>query len=195
LCLGVPVVLLSDAECSEIFGVIPKKVSAPWWAGSKETPDPYALFGMLGAELTCVDAIAHDGRERVADLNYPHDFGEFDLVIDAGTTEHCFNVAQAITNAANAVKIGGRILNTNPVSMGNHAFYNFCPTLFWDFYRANGFGIEVMEIRDRLGEGERQPFNPTKRFNLGNNWAIYCLAKRNEKKPLVYPIQGKYLSE
>jgi hypothetical protein len=189
LCLGVPIVLIDDDKCEEIFGVRPTvKVKPPWWAEMEGSPDPYSLIG----GLTCVDAIAHDGREVVADLNHPHDFGEFDLVIDAGTTEHCFNVGQAIVNAANAVKVGGYILHTNPVSMGNHAFYNFCPTLMWDFYKANGFTIERLELRDRMGEGQNVPFHPAGRFPLGNNWAMYCLAKRQERKPLSYPIQGKY---
>jgi hypothetical protein len=193
LCLGVPIVLLTDEECEAIFGVKPrKKVSAPWWSDAKETPDPYDICEQLGVELVCVDAIAHDGREVVANLNEPHDLGEFDLVVDAGTTEHCFNVAQAIVNASNAVKVGGRILHTNPVSMGNHAFYNFCPTLMVDFYRANGFELEFLEIRDRMGEGERVPFSTTERFKVGNNWAMYCMARRVERKPLVMPIQSKY---
>lgn len=193
LCLGVPIVLLTDEGCNAIFGVRPrKKVKAPGWAGAPETPDPYDIVGQLGGKLTCVDAIAHDGREVVADLNYPHELGEFDLVIDAGTTEHCFNVGQAIVTASKAVKVGGRILHTNPVSMGNHAFYNFCPTLMFDFYRENGFAVERMEVRDRMGEGDTVPFNTTGRFPLGNNWAMYFMAQRKERKPLVYPIQGKY---
>jgi hypothetical protein len=176
----VPIVLLSDSACEAILGVKPRKrVKAPWWSKEKETPDPYDL----------VD----DGREAVADLNYANAIrDEYDLVIDAGTTEHCFNVGQAIVNASGAVKIGGRILHTNPVSMGNHAFYNFCPTLMVDFYQANGFKVEGLELRDDMGEGRLVDFKPQERFNLGNNWAMYCLAKREERKPLKYPIQGKY---
>lgn len=194
LCLGVPTVLVTDAGCEAIFGVKPtKKKRAPEWVGAEETADPYELVELLGGKLTCVDAIAHDGREVVADLNYPQELGEFDLVIDAGTTEHCFNVGQAIVNAANAVKVGGRILHTNPVSMGNHAFYNFCPTLMVDFYKANGFALELVEVRDQMGEGGRMPFKASSRFPLGNNWAMYSMAQRKERKPVVYPIQSKYL--
>lgn len=193
LCLGVPIVLLSDEELCETFGFYPRrKVEAPGWARMDSSPDPYDLCEQLGVKLTCVDAIAHDGREVVADLNYPHDLGQFDLVIDAGTTEHCFNVAQAIVNASNAVKVGGRILHTNPVSMGNHAFYNFCPTLMLDFYKANGFELEFLELRDKNGEGDRVDFHPFSRFSLGNNWAMYCMARKVEQQPLTWPIQGKY---
>ena len=195
LCLGVPAVLLDDETYREIFGFWPRrKVKAPEWSRLKETPDPYDLIEQIGAELTCVDAIAHDGREVIADLNYPHDLGEFDLVIDAGTTEHCFNVGQAIVNSSNAVKVGGQILHTNPVSMGNHAFYNFCPTLMWDFYKANGFKVVGCELRDKSGAGQVVPHDSEARFPLGNNWAMYFMAKRLERKPLVYPIQGKYRS-
>lgn len=193
LCLGVPIVLLSDDMCEHIFGVKPrKKVKAPSWSRYPETPDPYDIAEQLGVSLTCVDAIAHDGREVVADLNYPHDLGEFDLVMDAGTTEHCFNVGQAIVTAANAVKVGGRIFHENPASMGNHGFYNFCPTLMVDFYQANGFKLEMLNLREGMGEGARVHYHATGRFPLENNWAMYCVAKRLEKKPLTFPLQAKY---
>lgn len=193
LCLGVPIVLLSDEMCEHTFGVRPrKKLKAPSWSRFKETPDPYDIAEQLGASLTCVDAIAHDGREVVADLNYPQDLGEFDLVIDAGTTEHCFNVGQAIVTAANSVKVGGRIFHENPVSMGNHGFYNFCPTLMVDFYSANGFKLEVLNLREGMGEGDRVYYHTTGRFPLENNWAMYCVARRLERTPLTYPIQAKY---
>lgn len=194
LCLGVPIVLLRDDGCELIFGVKPrKKVKAPHWAGLEESPDPYDLVAQMGGELTCVDAIAHDGREVVANLNHPQDFGEFDLVIDAGTTEHCFNVGQALVTTANSVKVGGRVLNTNPVSMGNHGFYNFNPTLLIDFYKANGFKIMLLEMRDKDGNGDLQKFCPATRFEIKNAVGMYCLAKRLEKVPLSYPIQSKYL--
>jgi hypothetical protein len=194
LCLGVPVVLLRDEGCEAIFGVTPrKKVKAPHWAGLQETPDPYDLIDQLGGELTCVDAIAHDGREVIADLNYPQDLGEFDLVIDAGTTEHCFNVGQALVTTAYSARVGGRVLNTNPVSMGNHGFYNFNPTLLIDFYKVNGFKVRLLELRDLDGNGELQEYRAANRFDVKNAVAMYCLAKRMEKVPLRYPIQSKYL--
>lgn len=193
LCLGVPIVLLTDAGVQEVFGVTPRvKLKTPQWVLADQAPDPYDIFEQLGVELTCVDAFAHDGREVIADLNYPQELGEFDLVIDAGTTEHCFNVGQALINAANAVKVGGHILHTSPVSMGNHGFYNFCPTLFWEFYSGNGFRIERMEVRGRKGEGRVVEFHHTSRFPIQDNLAIYCIAKRQEKVPLTMPVQGKY---
>lgn len=195
LCLGVPVVLMKDAWMEPILGIPPgKKTKAPAWCFVDETPDPYDTFERLGAELTCVDVISHDGRELVADLNYPQEFGEFDLVIDAGTTEHCFNVGQAIVNAANAVKVGGVILHTNPVSMGNHAFYNFCPTLMFDFYKANGFEMIGIEVRELKGEGKTVPFSKFGRFEIQNDWAMYYMARRLERLPVKFPIQGKYAS-
>lgn len=193
LCFGVPVVLLTPEGCEAMFGVSPRRfIKPPHWVRIDETPDPYDLFEQLDAELTCVDVIAHDGREVVADLNYPHDFGEFDLVIDAGTVEHCFNIGQAIVNAANAVKVGGKVMHTNPISMCNHGFYNVCPTVFFDFYMANGFKALGMQVRDRNGEGDEKPFHPVDRFPVEDRWGSYFLAKRLEKKPPTYPVQSKY---
>jgi hypothetical protein len=55
-------------------------------------------------------------------------------VLDCGTTEHCFNVGQAIINAAHAVKPGGAIFHCFPMCVMNHGFWNASPTAFKDFY-------------------------------------------------------------
>ncbi len=46
-----------------------------------------------------VDLVASRGGERILDLNGPLEadlVGGFDVVLDAGTMEHCFNVGQAV---------------------------------------------------------------------------------------------------
>ncbi|MBK9946885.1 MAG: hypothetical protein IPP12_06855 [Nitrospira sp.] len=59
------------------------------------------LFQSLGCEVTVADAIRRGNEDVVMDLNHPapeNMCGRFDIIIDPGTLEHCFNIAQAFDN-------------------------------------------------------------------------------------------------
>ena len=148
-------------------------------------------------DLTCVDLVSERG-EIVADLNEPQDLGEFDLVIDHGTTEHCFNVGQAIKNAAKAVKVGGHIFHSPPLWMVNHGYYNFCPTSLWDFYDQNGWEIKRFEAR-RLLKDESHPISrgfASSRYAgpklFPGEESVLCMIAQKKGTALNWPTQGKY---
>lgn len=111
--------------------------------------DAYSLFSRLGCELEVFDVIRHDGREILVDMNrpLPEDYvGRYAIALDCGTIEHCFDVFQAMSNLARCVAVGGSVLQSNPLNMANHGFYNFSPTFYFDFYEANGFEITFSRI-------------------------------------------------
>jgi hypothetical protein len=112
-------------------------------------------------------------------------------VIDPGTLEHCFNIGQAMMNAANAVKPGGRIFHISPMTMVNHGFYNLCPTMFHDFYQQNGWEMEsfaVVAMADPV-------CTMTDRFTTAQEHLIRAVAKRKTGAALHFPIQSKYLQK
>ena len=114
-----------------------------------------SLFAALGLQLDCIDVRAPRGVERIVDLNapLPNDLvGSYRLVIDPGTIEHCFNIGQAMLNAARAMAVGGYIVHVNPLSMFNHGFYNLNPTFYYDFYGQNGFELLFMNGIGKVDE-------------------------------------------
>jgi hypothetical protein len=192
LSLGYPDILASAADIERGFGVRPTRFndSGRWHGVAHPLPETIELFELLGASLECVDIVASRGVERIVDLNQPHDLGQYDLVLDCGTVEHCFNIGQAIVNAASAVKPGGRIFHTPPLSMVNHGFYNLNPTLFHDFYGQNGWEVELLRAADR----ERTyDIAATARVGVPSELSLYCVARRASDAPLRYPTQTKYL--
>ena len=197
LCLGHPDILATAQELEALFGVTPTRFCANGGAHSVERPlvDTQELFGMLGSTLDCVDVYAFRGTERIVDLNEPQYLGEYDVVIDPGTTEHCFNIGQAMMNAANAVKPGGRIYHSPPMTMLNHGFYNICPTMLWDFYEQNGWVIERLEARngDSCVQIDRA-LAWSRKANVAPETSIVCLARRRVAEALRYPTQAKYLA-
>ena len=137
-----------------------------------------------------IDIVSARGNERIVDLNMPLPDNlrlRFDLVIDTGTCEHCFNVAQAFMNSCQALAIGGYLVHAAPINKCNHGFWNFCPGVYPDFLGDNGFEIIYMsgilfslsvckqsgKVREELKTFKISPFD---RFKLPTESIIYVVA-------------------
>lgn len=193
LSLGYPDIVMTAKQVENTLDITVEKWTefGLWHGDRKNLPETIDLFAKLNSTLDCVDRHASRGCERIVDLNYPVVLGEYDVVIDAGTTEHCFNIAQAMINAAEAVKVGGIIFHSPPLSMVNHGFYCVMPTMLNDFYTQNGWSIEQMSL---YMDGKLfVPAPTTERINVPPEASTYCIAKRLTDKPMKYPVQAKYL--
>ena len=197
LSLGYPDILLSCQDVNEFFHIEIDKIAPQNEEAKKrhgvafDLPDTEAFFSALGSVLTCVDYKQLRGNEIVADLNEPNEFGLFDLVIDPGTLEHCFNIAQAACNAAKAVAENGFILHVNPISQVNHGFYMLSPTWYHDFYTQNGWKVPRMLVSD--GKNISQ-IDPVRRVSVLSNLSNYILVSRGlASNQMHWPIQSKYL--
>ncbi len=158
-------------------------------------PDAESFFSLMGSTLHVYDVVKERGCERICDLNERLDPAlrafNYDIVLDVGTAEHCFNIAQAMINMAGMVKMGGYIIHENPFSQGNHGFFNLNPTFFADFYAANGFELVECKLVNRKGDYCEVPH--TKRFRaIGEEMNVFTLARRTAVQKFVYPCQSKY---
>ncbi len=193
LSLGYPDLVMSPETFTQLTGKVVegRNTSGARWHGKNEIPETAAAFTALGTEVfRAVDVAASRGMEVIADLNYPQELGKWDLVIDPGTTEHCFNIGQALLNAAEAVDVGGLILHTPPLSMMNHGFYNLNPTLFHDFYGQNGWERLHLVLTDGQKVG---PVPLTSRFKTESEMSLFVLYRRLSPDTCKLPTQNKYL--
>lgn len=159
----------------------------------REIPDAESLFSLFGCALDVYDIVQERGNEILCDLNQPMQaFGTYDIVLDVGTVEHCFNVAQAVKNMAGLLREGGIIIHENPFLAGNHGFYGLNPTWYVDFYETNGFKVLKCHLAKKDGTGWNVPL--TKRFKFTEESNVFAMAQRMETKPMTYPIQSKYRS-
>jgi len=208
LFLSYPDLLLSRNELLRFVsddvleGVATRKDSADiWrWHGLPSRTDPIydsvELFKNLGVNSTIIDVVSARGVEEIVDLNFPLEqrfLAKYDLVIDTGTCEHCFNVGQAFANACSAVKENGYLIHAAPLSRTNHGFWNFCPTVYPDFFGDNGFEISFISgMTVDMVEGFK-PFTVTAgRFKAPSEAILFVVARRREIRPTVWPVQGKY---
>ena len=181
---------LTNVTCAEIRKYLPGTILGLGY------PDNIDHVDLKGSSLTCVDIIAHHGFEKVRDLSVPgvlQDLGQFDLVIDSGTTEHCANICNAYINAASAVKVGGHIIHEVPINMPNHGYWNISPIWFFDFYEANKFVVErcdrtlsapfdVSKVLPWPGGSATQQLN-----NVPEVCCTLCVARRTTAAPITIP--------
>jgi len=155
-------------------------------------PDAESFFETLGCKLHVYDIVRERGCEILQDLNRPMvKAAVYDVVLDVGTLEHCFNIAQAMMNMAGMVKVGGYIIHENPFLMGNHGFYGLNPTFYADFYKANGF--ELLECKLATIDGRSASVSHTHRFKYeGAECNVFAMARRVAIASFVFPVQSKY---
>ena len=207
-CLSYPDLLVPKHDLERLLGadVVSRIAIRPDAAelrkkyGYKDAFGPiYATESLLpefGIEPVFYDIARLRGVEQILDLNEPLPAelkGAFDIVIDTGTLEHCFNVGNAWRSMCAMVRQGGWLLTTAPLSMCNHGFWNFSPTAYYDFLTQNGFKIKFLRgyFPFNLSKGFVD-ISPVQRFDMEPEMMQLCVARREELKELVWPVQSKY---
>ena len=125
--------------------------------------DDHSLFEALGFNaVDTVDYSDYENADIILDLNQPVPeslHGRYDLILDAGTSEHIFHVPNVMANIHAMLREGGRIIHGAPTSnFVDHGFFMFSPTFFFDYYNANQFDIGACYLVELFNNPE-QPWN------------------------------------
>lgn len=148
-------------------------------------PAPYAKewYEGMGISYIAIDISGENGALPI-DLSYPiqENLGQFDLVVDCGTSEHCGISGKhessafynAVKNKHDLLKVGGIMVSENPKT-GNwpsHGFNYYSR----DFYRqlADLNGYELLELGEVAAMG-----------NTTDGWNIYCILRKIHDKPFI----------
>ena len=153
--------------------------------------DPYFIFEQYNYELYILDVKQHRGNEILVDLNHEIDqeYCEyFDLVLDGGTLEHCYNISQAFKNVCQMVKVGGFSLHTNPANSLNHGYFNLNPLFYDHGFTKNGFNIHDLCILDQT-----QCVQSIRGIKKGKvipvKASVFCKAEKVTQEKFVWPSQ------
>lgn len=128
------------------------------------------LFRVLGFDsVSAIDFDDSEGAEIIHDLNIigpdEEHRGYFDVIYNNGTMEHIFHTPNFLENIFLYLKEGGVVIHSAPINnQTEHGFYQFSPTLFYDFYTENRYDILECSIAEHhLLEREHKyyfrPFN------------------------------------
>ncbi len=110
-----------------------------------------SLFGKTKYNFQCLDIAKNQYPGVIWDLNMPipHNYyNKYDLIIDSGSLEHCFNIGTAFRNIARMIKTNGFIISAIPYFSPGHGYYNITPILLQEFYcRQNGFDLIFLKCK------------------------------------------------
>lgn len=194
LCLAYPDIAIDVPSVEAIFKVKINRTAAHGLEhkGASVVPETVSAFMSAGAvAVDCVDVKAFRGVERIVDLNVRQEWPkQYDVVINPGTIEHCFDIATAWFNAWRAVKVGGSLLQVAPLNMINHGFWNVCPTAFFDFCVANGGKVTKLLAADRLGG--HVAVEPHMRYAVHGEAVLYAMLEKREAVAEEMPVQWRY---
>lgn len=212
LSLGYPDLLLKTEDVANVFGPdIASKLQyredsariIAWHNQQGKLDkiiDAQSFLKLVNIDLHSIDIVADRGCERIVDLNdpLPDDMRlSYDIVVDGGTTEHCFNIGQAMKNVAEMAKVGGYIIQANGLNNYNHGFFGVNPTCYYDFYTQNDFELRFfMGFSRRVSPIYPEMFKvPTVQsfHSIPELSGVLVVAKRMNDQPIKWPMQSKYL--
>jgi len=142
-------------------------------------PAPYAKDWYIsqGIEYTAID-LSGENNSAILDLAIPFDLSQktkFDLVVDAGTTEHVGiegkHSPEAFYNACknrfDLCRVGGIIYCENPKT-GNWPGHGF-NYVSQEFYKAlaQNHDVEILELGEHAAMG-----------NVTDGWNVYCIMQK-----------------
>lgn len=194
LCLSYPDIVIPADQVKAILGIEVEEFT-DFGKHHKlifPLPETRHVLARAGARtIEFMDVRPSRGVETVIDLNEEVNWErQYDLVIDPGTLEHCFNIGGAFRSAWKAVKLGGHIVHVHPLQMINHGFWNVCPTAICDFYAANGG--EKRALKPLYRNGEFAAFSPTTRFRVDGEAVLYSKIQKVADVPFTWPAQTRY---
>jgi len=167
------------------------------------------LFQSLGfKEVFSLDVSNFENADYLVDLNLELDTAiprDFDLVFDGGTAEHVFDFKQLLMNIHKLLNIGGTVVHASPSNNHvDHGFYQFSPTVFYDWYYANNWEIldcfffeyqrDADNIPWRWFNYEPGSLDPISFGGLNDSlWGTWFVAKKTKSATSdVIPQQGFY---
>ncbi len=215
LCLGAPHLHLDGDELLAVH-----QQSRSTWAPDPtwSTPDQSEmgaaergkrLLRSLGfSRVDVLDVSDFEGANILLDLNRGEApdslLGAYDLIIDHGSLEHVFNLPHALTILDSLLAPDGRVFHSSPGSnFCDHGFYSLSPTFFFDYYSANQWQIERIDVYRMTREPNCVPFYSAYMPGLmdslsyggldANMYGTICMACRTPSSTsAVWPMQGRY---
>ena len=131
-----------------------------------------------------IDNSSFEGADIIHDMNKPiENLNEkFDTVIDFGTSEHIFDVAQNLNNISKLCKINGIILHSLPANNNcGHGFWQFSPELFFSLYSENnGFfetEIFIFNTHNKYEWWKVEKQKLGERLEINSDSPLYILVK------------------
>lgn len=203
-CLSYPDIIVSEEDIRSVFNNIfflKKEIDSDQikkWHGildKFEIVDTDFFFRALNFDTDYFDIRKIRKNEIILNLNeeLPKNMEKnYDLVIDAGTLEHCFNVGLAFINMLKLLKSDGIVMSCSPINYPNHGFWSFSPCVYENFFRENSWRMLFYLATDNTNKIIDINDLNSKNFNAPKRSIQYVVAQRVKESTFKYPLQHKY---
>ena len=164
------------------------------------------LFTRLGyPKMEAMDFTDTEGAEHIHDLNLPPPpalHGQFDLVIDGGTTEHIFHIGTALDTCHALLKPGGVVMSfVSCDGWFGHGFFQTGPDVPWRYWHhARGYEmLEVSIVNRKVPDQIMAISDPTGKPRGGElalsgpHLMLYAARRPLVDPPYRLPIQSHYV--
>ncbi len=123
----------------------------------------------------------------------------FGVVINHGTAEHVFNIANVFKVMHDACEVGGLMIHESPFTgWTSHGLYCLQPPLFYDVARANGYEMVLVateHLRSRTyqeWESHDAILNAKLCDQLADHLMLFVAMRKKTDEPFKIPTQGVY---
>jgi len=194
----------------DLESIEPKLITNIWTG--KQAIDDASLFEALGfSSIDVLDFVDNERADYVHDLNMPIPTNlteKWDVIYDAGTLEHVFDIRRAFENIHNMLKVDGIAIHELPTNgFVDHGFWQLSPTALLDCYHNNEYDIleSWVWVIDEPGNihvdtPKRYIYEPHKfaqlsigKFPKGISGVTFA-ARKTKSAGFKTPIQGFYMS-
>lgn len=125
--------------------------------------------------------------------------GKFGIVINHGTAEHIFNIANVFKVMHDAGEVGGLMIHESPFTgWTSHGFYNLQPTLFYDIAHENAYEMVLVateHLRSRTWAEwkSHEDILAAKHCDqLPDHAMLFVAMRKTQDGPFAIPTQAVY---
>ena len=196
LMVGRQNLFLHPSELREVRSVYGGLLADYQWG---EYADRFFKECLRVSEVSALDYSSYEGANLLYDLNKPVPGeleGQFDVVVEAGSLEHIFNVPVGIANLMKMTKVGGTIFAcTISNNLSGHGFYQFSPELiFRVFTLENGFELgQVLALEARYPSIERTPI--LNAFEVSDPALVHSRVGLMTQYPVILLFSARKIAE
>jgi len=153
--------------------------------------DKLLIDKFKAVSVKSIDNSSFEGADIIHDMNKPFsNFKQkFDTIIDFGTSEHIFNVAQNFKNISELCKVNGIIIHSLPANNNcGHGFWQFSPELFFSLYSENNGFLEtevfIFNTHNKYEWWKVEKQKLGERLEINSDAPLYVLVKTVKKSEI-----------
>jgi hypothetical protein len=189
-----------DVISKRLINSVASPITEVLYFGGPSTLMTDRMVGVNGTVFVADLPGTDPAPDYALDLNDGFSFPcQYDLVVNNGTLEHCYNVGLAMRTMWDAVAVNKYLLHIAPVSLLNHGFWNINPLAIIDWCRYNGGKVQecVYAINgdpSKIVSPSAIKTSKSGRGQLPPETVMYALAQKVKEVPFRWPVQGIYES-